>query len=157
LNKFSQQCNWSDTDITEEILNKIHQIFSKNSVEEIIEGLKKDNSEFAAKQLQALKKMSPSSLKITLQQMKRGKNLSFKEALELEYAISQNFMKGHDFFEGVRSLLVTKTNDPKWKPPTLEEIKEEDVNKYFNYTNEMTKLDLSNIMKTATKADQSKL
>lgn len=42
--------------------------------------------------LAALQKNSPFSLKVTFEQMKRGKSLDLKQSLELEYAISQNFM-----------------------------------------------------------------
>jgi hypothetical protein len=47
----------------------------------------------------------------------------------------------------VRELLVTKTNAPKWKPATLEEITDEEVSRYFNYTHEMKRLDLSDLRK----------
>jgi len=143
LNTFSEQCQWGDTEFTPELLEKINAFYSKSSVEEILELLKGDPSEFAAQQLKTLKKMSPTSLKITLQQMQRGKNLSLKEALELEYAISQNFMNGHDFFEGVRSLLVTKTNNPQWNPSNIEGVG--NVDHYFNYSSDMTRLNLSDL------------
>jgi len=46
---------------------------------------------------------SPTSLKLTFEELKRGKNLDLKDCLIMEYRIGQNVMKGHDFFEGVRS------------------------------------------------------
>jgi 3-hydroxyisobutyryl-CoA hydrolase len=98
-----------DTELSHENLDMIHRVFSRATVEEIVQGLQKEekHSEFAQKQyasffvivrladilrLATLKRMSPLSLKVTHQQMHKGKHLSFKQALELEYAISQNFM-----------------------------------------------------------------
>jgi enoyl-CoA hydratase/carnithine racemase len=46
---------------------------------------------------------SPTSLKLTFEQLKRGKKLDLKDCLIMEYRIGQNVMNGHDFFEGVRS------------------------------------------------------
>jgi enoyl-CoA hydratase/carnithine racemase len=46
---------------------------------------------------------SPTSLKVTFEQIKRGKQLDLKDCLIMEYQMVQNVMKGHDFFEGVRA------------------------------------------------------
>jgi enoyl-CoA hydratase len=42
-----------------------------------------------------------------------------------------NCMKGGDFREGIRALLVDRDNSPKWSPPALEEVSAERVNAYF--------------------------
>ena len=36
-----------------------------------------------------------------------------------------------DFAEGVRAVIVDKTNDPKWNPPTPEEVSEELIDSIF--------------------------
>lgn len=51
--------------------------------------------------------------------------------MQLEYRLSQRFMAGPDFFEGVRALLVDKDNAPKWTPADLESVKEAAVDAYF--------------------------
>ncbi|CAF1598257.1 unnamed protein product [Didymodactylos carnosus] len=75
--------------------------------------------------------MSPSSMKITFEQLKRGKSLDFKECLKMEYRIVLHIMKEHDFYEGVRAVLVDKDNKPRWKPATLAETSEKQIQKYF--------------------------
>ncbi len=42
-------------------------------------------------------------MKLTFEQLKRGKNLDLKNCLIMEYRMVQNVMNGHDFFEGVRA------------------------------------------------------
>ena len=37
----------------------------------------------------------------------------------------------HDFLEGVRALIVDKDNDPKWNPPTPEEVTPEWIDNIF--------------------------
>jgi enoyl-CoA hydratase len=40
-------------------------------------------------------------------------------------------MRGHDFYEGVRAVIVEKDNAPKWNPTTLEGVDKAAVDAYF--------------------------
>ena len=108
----------------------------KTSMEQIIEQLsQKTDSEFCKKTLSTLHRMSPTSLKVTLEGLKRGKSLpSIKEVLEMEYRMAQAFMRdGSDFYEGVRAQLVDKDKNPQWNPKTLAEVSNETVETYFQH------------------------
>ena len=70
---------------------------------------------------------SPTSLKVTLEQMRRGRDLDIEPALVMEYRISQHLMARPDFFEGVRSILIDKDRAPKWRPETLAGVSAESV------------------------------
>ncbi|CAB9500826.1 hydroxyisobutyryl-CoA hydrolase, mitochondrial [Seminavis robusta] len=92
------------------------------------------NEQFACETLETLKKASPTSLKITLEGLKRGAAASsLGEDLQMEFRLSQacTRRKDTDFMEGVRALLVDKDKNPKWNPSTLEEVTEEMVESYF--------------------------
>ncbi|KAF4799587.1 3-hydroxyisobutyryl-CoA hydrolase, mitochondrial [Turdus rufiventris] len=114
-----------------EHLEKINSLFSANSMEEIVKKLKQDGSPFAMKQLETINKMSPTSLKLTLRQLREGASMSLQEVLQMEYRLSQACMKGHDFYEGVRAVLIDKDQSPKWKPAALEEVSDEFVDNCF--------------------------
>ena len=75
--------------------------------------------------------MSPTSLKVTLQQLRYAKNMTFEEDLTMEYRLSQGCMRGPDFYEGVRSVLVDKDHNPKWKPDKLEHVDNNLVMSHF--------------------------
>ncbi|NXF74503.1 HIBCH protein, partial [Sclerurus mexicanus] len=117
--------------VLDEHIEKINSLFSANSMEEIVKKLKQDGSPFAIKQLETLNKMSPTSLKLTLRQLREGASMSLQEVLTMEYRLSQACMKGHDFYEGVRAVLIDKDQSPRWKPPTLEEVSDEFVDNCF--------------------------
>ncbi|XP_045875656.1 3-hydroxyisobutyryl-CoA hydrolase, mitochondrial isoform X4 [Meles meles] len=78
-----------------------------------------------------INKMSPTSLKITLRQLIEGSSKTLQEVFTMEYRLSQACMGGHDFFEGVRAVLIDKDQSPKWKPADLKEVTDEDLNNYF--------------------------
>jgi enoyl-CoA hydratase/carnithine racemase len=107
----------------------------KDSMEEIIAALESmgEDSQFGQSTLNTLKQMSPTSLKVTLEGLKRGAKLSsVGEALQMEYRMSQAFMReGSDFYEGIRAALVDKDGKPQWSPQTLEEVTEDIVDSYF--------------------------
>jgi len=112
-----------------------HAFDGKDTIEEIIEALESmgTDSEFGQSTLQTLSKMSPTSLKVTLEGLKRGARAqNIGEALQIEYRMSQAFMReGSDFYEGIRAALVDKDRSPKWSPASLEEVTQEMVESYF--------------------------
>jgi len=110
---------------------KISETFKFKNVEEIFLKLRRDKSKWSQETLDALKKMSPTSLKIALKQIQLAKNKSFKDNLIMEYRLSQASMAGNDFYEGVRALLVDKDNKPKWNPNRIEDVSNELVMSHF--------------------------
>jgi enoyl-CoA hydratase/carnithine racemase len=98
----------------------IDRCFSAESVAEIAAKLAKEPGEWAQKQLAALMKLSPTAMAITLEQLKRCANRSFEDSMTIEYRMSQACMRpDHDFFEGVRALLIDRDQKPKWNPPDI--------------------------------------
>jgi enoyl-CoA hydratase/carnithine racemase len=114
------------------MMQDIDRCFSAESVPEIVAKLKKKGGEWADKQLAALMKLSPIAMAITLEQLKRCANRSFEDSMTIEYRMSQRCMqKGHDFFEGVRALLIDKDQKPKFNPSTIEGVTQAMVEEHF--------------------------
>uniref|UniRef100_A0A4W6FCQ8 3-hydroxyisobutyryl-CoA hydrolase n=1 Tax=Lates calcarifer TaxID=8187 RepID=A0A4W6FCQ8_LATCA len=107
-------------------------LVGSDSVEGIMQNLKADGSEFAKKQAETLSKMSPTSLKITYKQLQAGASMSLQDVLVMEYRLSQACMRGCDFYEGVRAVLVDKDQNPKWNPSTVEEVSDESLEHCFS-------------------------
>ena len=110
----------------------IDRCFSAESVAEIVAKLRKQGGEWADRQLAALLKLSPLAMAITLEQLRRCANRSFEDSMTIEYRMSQGAMRpDHDFFEGVRALLIDKDQKPKWNPPTIGEVTRGMVEAHF--------------------------
>ena len=123
---------------------RIEKFFREDTVEDIFSNLtaaaKESNGsheesdvQFATSTLKTLQKMSPTSLKLTLEGLRRGASCqSIGEDLKMEYRMSTACLRPNsDFFEGVRAMLVDKDRSPKWNPPTAEEVTTEMVEEFF--------------------------
>ncbi|KAL3278780.1 hypothetical protein HHI36_016305 [Cryptolaemus montrouzieri] len=134
LNKF----NVSDSKqfVLEPYINKINDCFAPSRIEDIFYRLEKDGSNWAEKTIATLKKMSPTSLKVTLKLLSEGGKLSLEDALQIEYRVAVGCLSQHDFFEGVRALLIDKDQNPKWKPNSVTEVTDDIVNRHFEKLSE---------------------
>jgi enoyl-CoA hydratase/carnithine racemase len=124
------------------LMPEIDRCFSAETLPEIVANLKGSSSEFAQKQLAALMKLSPLAMAITLEQLKRCAMRSFEDTMTIEYRMSQRCMQDdHDFFEGVRALLIDKDQKPKWNPPTIEGVSRALVEEHFRPVSNDMKFD----------------
>jgi enoyl-CoA hydratase len=108
----------------------IDRIFSAPSVEEVLARLDAETGEFetwAQETATALRRKSPTSLKIALAQMKRGKSLSLAESLKLEFRLASHLIEKHDFREGIDARIAGKGRTPKWQPARLEDVDNEET------------------------------
>ena len=60
-----------------------------------------------------------------------GRALDLDDCMRMEYRIASRMLAGHDFYEGVRAVLIDKDGAPVWKPSSLDDVKPEMVNAYF--------------------------
>lgn len=62
---------------------------------------------------------SPTSIRITIKHLTESRGQSLKAVLVNEYRLACACLRGHDFREGVRAMLIDKDRQPKWQPATL--------------------------------------
>ncbi|SOD94230.1 enoyl-CoA hydratase/isomerase family protein [Caenispirillum bisanense] len=113
------------------VQEQIDHCFAGDSVEDILARLDADGSEWAQQTRDTILAKSPTATKVAFRQIQVGAQVDFDRAMQIEYRLSQRFMKGPDFFEGVRALLVDKDNAPKWSPADLDAVAQEAVDAFF--------------------------
>jgi enoyl-CoA hydratase len=109
----------------------IGRCFGHDRVEDILTVLDGDGGDFAAATAATIRTMSPTSLKLTLNEMRKGRSLGIDDCLRMEYRLSQSVLAGHDFYEGVRAQLVDKDRRPKWYPATLDAVDDSAIDSLF--------------------------
>jgi 3-hydroxyisobutyryl-CoA hydrolase len=112
-----------------ELREAIDRCFTKNNVPDIVAALKAEEGatkEWAERTLATLNQRSPTSVHVTLRQMRLGRNWTIAEAFQREHQMAGKFMRHPDFTEGVHALLIRKDGKPQWQPASLDDIKPED-------------------------------
>jgi enoyl-CoA hydratase len=95
----------------------IDACFSGSDRAAILEALREAETQgraFVAPARAAMLEKSPTSQAIALRQMGLGAACDFDEALRMDYRIVSRICRGHDFYEGVRAVIVDKDNRPGW-------------------------------------------
>lgn len=115
----------------ESVRGNIDACFCMDSIEEIFTALKQQDKPWHQETLKILQQKSPTSLKITLREIREGVALDFESCMQMEFRLCQRFMQGHDFYEGIRATLIDKDKKPNWKPDKLSDISQDSIDSYF--------------------------
>lgn len=111
----------------------IDEIYKAKSLEGLFHNAKRQQGrKIADMTLAAFDKMSPTSLALTFEHYQRAKDKSLHEVLVMDYRLSQFCMQNHDFYEGIRALLVDKDKNPLWDPMVIDKLDNTLINKAFD-------------------------
>jgi enoyl-CoA hydratase len=114
-----------------EYLEVVDCCFAHGSVEAILAALDEDENTWAPLAAITIRMKSPTSLKISFRQLREGKSLAFDDCMRMEFRMVNRVMGGNDFYEGVRATIIEKDSEPLWRPETLNEVSDSDVDAYF--------------------------
>jgi enoyl-CoA hydratase len=110
----------------------IERCFGRDTVEDIVEALSSCNADGAAEARDAMAKASPTSLKITLRNLREAAAFErVEQCFQQDYRISLACVAGHDFMEGIRAQIVDKDRKPAWRPDTLADVTPDIVERHF--------------------------
>ena len=114
----------------------IDAAFTGNRVEEIIARIEGAGDSWSQKQAKVLAFKSPTALKLTLAALRKGSNLSFEDVMRQDLRASVWCLKGKDFYEGVRAVIIDKDNAPVWDPSVLASVNDNDIASAFDALDE---------------------
>lgn len=105
------------TDITQETVKAISTLETEDK--------------WLARARDSLNHGSPLSAMLIDRQLKLAKGLSLKEIFCSELVLSTNIVRGREFAEGVRALLIDKDRNPQWQFKDINAIPAELVESFF--------------------------
>ncbi|MGW5640459.1 enoyl-CoA hydratase/isomerase family protein [Streptomyces sp. NPDC003832] len=110
----------------------IDACFSADTVEEIVRRLLAHGDPAAKEAAETVLAKSPTSLKVTLAALRRARRLGpLERVLDQEYRVSCAALTTPDLVEGIRAQVIDKDRAPRWSPGTLEEVTDDDVERFF--------------------------
>jgi enoyl-CoA hydratase len=113
-------------------LRWIMPCFSGNTIEEILEALSMCENEDAIAARDIMLKASPTSLKVTLRNMREAAKFKrVEQSFQQDYRIALACIAGHDFREGIRAAIVDKDRNPIWSPGRIEDVTADIVDRHF--------------------------
>lgn len=109
----------------------IDDCFEGDTVEDILLRLSQVDDPWFQGVSATLQRKSPMSLKVTLRQLRLAKSMTLSQCLAQDEILAHHFFGAHDFYEGVRAVVVDKDQTPHWQPQALEEVTPDMVETYF--------------------------
>jgi enoyl-CoA hydratase len=115
----------------------IERLFAGDRVEDILARLDMEASSggadapWAGAVAATVRSKAPLSLKLALAQVRRGRDWSFADCMRAEWRIVSRVAYGEDFYEGIRAVIIDKDNRPRWRPASLAEVTQAEVDRHF--------------------------
>ena len=110
----------------------IDACYGGGEIEHIIEHLRRCRAEDAEAALEVMAKASPTSLKVTLRNLRSAAAFNrVEQSFVQDYRIALACIAGHDFIEGIRAAIIDKDRKPHWRPDTIEAVTRDIVDRHF--------------------------
>ena len=74
---------------------------------------------------------SPTAAHVSDEYLRRARQMSLREVLDMDLVLARAYQRHHDFPEGVRALLIDKDRKPQWSPARFDEVSAELVEAHF--------------------------
>jgi enoyl-CoA hydratase len=118
-------------------LPQIDRFFALPGVADIVAALESDGSAWAAETAALLRKRSPLMLHVTLEQLRRAREMTLAEDLRMERDLVRRSFHlrpgpASETMEGIRALAVDKDHAPRWNPSRIEEVTPQMVAAFFD-------------------------
>jgi enoyl-CoA hydratase len=116
----------------------IDRCYAADSIEDILQQLSRSEEDGAHHALKAIRLKSPTSLKVTLRNIREAATFeSPEECMRQDYRIALACLTGHDFIEGIRAAVIDKDRKPRWDPAAVADVTADVVDRHFQPRGEL--------------------
>lgn len=110
--------------------------FAHGSLQAIVASLQADDSDWAKTALSKLQKNSPLMLAVSLEHIRRARQMSLADDLRMErdmvfHSFADTPGQHSDTVEGIRALVIDKDHSPQWQPALISDITPSMVDAFF--------------------------
>ncbi|MFO2463408.1 enoyl-CoA hydratase/isomerase family protein [Pseudomonas sp. 15FMM2] len=91
-----------------------------------------DSHDWAMSTAQLMHTRSPLAMAVTLQMLRRGRQLALEDCFALELHLDRQWFARGDLIEGVRALLIDKDKKPRWNLSELQALDAKHVESFFS-------------------------
>jgi len=88
--------------------------FDTNDFAHLMQNIEEAEGEDWMKFRDQIKKLSPLSMQVSFEQLRRAQGFNLAQALEQDFILLQHFLVHPEFYEGIRALLIDKDKHPHW-------------------------------------------
>lgn len=129
---FSQTLETGELERLQDKINLVFNASTPLSILETLSNMSSEGDEWAEKTHSSMRMMSPLSVACSHASINQARAYTtIEECLANEYRFTVSSLSDHDFFEGIRAVIIEKDNKPQWQPPTLEEVSQDMVARKF--------------------------
>jgi enoyl-CoA hydratase/carnithine racemase len=113
--------------------DEIERLFSAQSLAAVLSRLDASHNGdgLAVSAAKSIYRNSPTSVAVAFRQIREGATLTLADCMRMEYRILVRMLQASDFYEGIRAVIVDKTNDPKWRPNSLDALADDEIDAFF--------------------------
>lgn len=112
--------------------DEIDAAFAHDNAEDIMAALERSVTPFARETRATIASKCPFSVKLALRLVRLAREAeTVEECLLNEYRAGSRAIQRPDFLEGVRAAVIDKDRNPRWDPPTLAGVPEQEIDGYF--------------------------
>jgi enoyl-CoA hydratase len=111
---------------------RIERCFGAASLDAAIDALEAERDDWARDTLETLRRMSPAALVTTWALFARGARLPLRACLGMEFRAALRMLMLPDFAEGVRSVVIDKDRHAAWRPPSIRDVDEAQVERFVD-------------------------
>jgi enoyl-CoA hydratase len=110
----------------------IDAVFFAPVIQDVVRLLEANHDDWGKRTLAAFAGHSPTALAAAHRAVQEARDdLDLGQSLAREFRYAWRTDTLHDFSEGVRARVVDKDNQPRWRPPSLDQVRESDIDRLF--------------------------
>ena len=109
----------------------IQQVTDAETPLGVLSNIRKLSGDWWERAGNSLEKGCPLTAGLVFEQLTRSRHLSLADIFRMELNMAVSCLRGPNFAEGVRALLLERGSTPEWSPATLEELNTSDLEPYF--------------------------